>query len=144
MEWEAIVELAKEDKPDVPILHKNSTPLKWIESFRDCLFRTYGVRKAPLSYVIREEEEVPTEVEDPLLQGRAHGSSGSVINEMIKRLAHDDPLYRSDNALVYFMLEELTRGMVYASTIKPFSKAKDGRAAWLAMSSSHVGTDKWA
>ena len=34
-EYEAIVELAEEDKPDVPALHKNSTPLKWIKSFKD-------------------------------------------------------------------------------------------------------------
>ena len=140
--WEVIVELAKEDKPDVPILHKNSTPLKWIESFRDCIFCTYGVRKAPLSYMICENVEVPAEADDPLLQEKAHGESGSVIDEMIKRLSHDDPLYCSDNALVYSMLEESTRGKVYASTIKPFSRAKDGRAAWLAMS-SHSGSNKW-
>ena len=36
-EYEAILELAKEDKPDVPVLHKNSTPLKWIESYLNML-----------------------------------------------------------------------------------------------------------
>ena len=142
-EYEAVLELAKEDKPEVPVLHKNSTPLKWIESFKDCLFRTYGIRKTPLLYVVREDDEVPDEGDDPLTAGKAYGESGSVLDELIKRLDHDDPLFKSDNAAVYGMLEKATRGTVYASTIKPFSRTKDGRSAWLAMVSSHAGTDKW-
>ena len=142
-EYEAILELAKEDKPDVPVLHKNSTPLKWIESFRDCLYRTYGLRKTPLLYVVRDQADVPDEEEDPLLAGKAYGASNSVLDELIKRLNHDDPLYKSDNAMVYSMLEEATRGTIYATTIKPFSRSKDGRSAWQAMVSSHAGTDKW-
>ena len=41
------------------------------------------------------------------------------------------------------MLEEATRSTIYANTIKPFSRSKDGRKAWLAMVSSHIGDDKW-
>ena len=41
------------------------------------------------------------------------------------------------------MLEEATRGSIYASTVKPHSRRKDGRAAWSAMVSSHAGKDKW-
>jgi hypothetical protein len=143
VEFEAIISLSKEQKPDVPLLHKNSTPLKWIESFKDCLFNTYGIRKAPLLYIIRDKSETPTEADDPLTPGFAYGLSGSVLNELIKRLDHSDPLYKSDNATVYSMLEEATRGTVYASTIKPFSRKKNGRGAWLSMISSHAGTEKW-
>ena len=56
-EYEAVIELADGDKPDVPVLNKNSTPLRWIESFRDCLFRTYSLRKTPLLYVVRENSD---------------------------------------------------------------------------------------
>ncbi len=52
-------------------------------------------------------------------------------------------MYKSDNATVYSMLEEATRGTVYASTIKPFSRKKNGRGALLSMISSHAGTEKW-
>ena len=52
-EYEAVIALSDETKPSVPVLSKNNSPLKWIESFRDCLFRTYGLQKTPLLYVIR-------------------------------------------------------------------------------------------
>ena len=143
-EYESVVALSDEKKPDVPVLHnKNNTPLKWIESFKDCLFRTYGLRQAPLLYVIRDKVTLPTEVEDPLLAGKSYGSSGSVLDELIARLKHDDPLFKADNAAVYSMLEEATRGTVYASTVKPHSRKKDGRTAWNSMVSSHAGNDKW-
>jgi hypothetical protein len=143
VEYEAILKLAEESKPDVPTLQKNQVPIKWIESFKDCLFRTFGIRGCPLLYVIRENQEVPDEATDPLLPSKTFGSSGSVIDELINRLTHDDPLYKSDNATLYSMLEEATRGSIYASTVKPHSRKKDGRAAWMAMVSSHAGKDKW-
>ena len=143
VEYEALLTLEKETKGDVPILHKNSSPLKWIESFKDYLYRTYGVRSAPLMYVIRENDQVQPEAEDPLPAGSPFGASGSVVDELINRLTHVDPLFKSDNAMVYSLLEEATRGSVYAPTIKPFARRKDGRSAWLSMVSSHAGEDKW-
>ena len=87
-EYEAVISLAKENKPDVPVLHKNNPPLKWIETFKDCLFRTYGIRKTPLLYVIRDNADVPNEETDPLTIGKAFGSSGAIIDELISRLDH--------------------------------------------------------
>jgi hypothetical protein len=84
-----------------------------------------------------------TEDLDPLQAGKPYGSTGAIVDELIARLSHDDPLYKSDNATVYAMLEEATRGTVYASTVKPYSRRKDGRMAWFAMVSSHAGNDKW-
>ena len=143
VEYDAITTLAEESKPDVPILHKNQTPLKWIESFKDCLYRTFGIRDCPLSYVVRETAVVTPEEDDPLAPGLSFGVSGSVLDELIARLDHNDPLFKSDNATVYSMLEEATRGSVYASTIKPYARKKDGRSAWTSMVSSHAGKDKW-
>ena len=143
IEWEAVCKLSKEDKPEVPKLSKHVTPIRWVESFKDCAFRTFGVRGAPLSYVIRESDIVPTDQSDPLLAGKSYGSSGSVMQEMINRLDHVNPLFKTDNAMIYSMLEIATRTSVYANTIKPFSRTKDGRKAWKAMVASHVGDDKW-
>ena len=142
-EWEAINKLKDEDRPDVPALSKNVTPLKWLESFKDCLSRTYGVRQCPISYVIRPNVNVPNEATDPLIAGQAFGASGSVLEELITRLNHTDPLFRTDNSLVYSLLDEATRNTIYAPTIKPFSRTKNGRAAWEAILVSHVGDDKW-
>ena len=143
VEYESIELLSEATKPDVPLLHKNNTPLRWIESFKDCLFRTFGVRKTPLLYVVRDSVEVPPEADDPLVNDKAFGSSGSILDELIACLDHDHPLYKSNNAMVYSMLEEATRGTVYAPTIKPYGRRKDGRAAWLSMIASHAGNDKW-
>ena len=142
-EYEAIQKLEKEDKPDVPILHKHTTPLKWVDSFKDCLSRTFGLRHTPLSYIIRDVVVPVLEADDPLLQGRAFGASGSVVDELVLRLDHDDPLYKTDNKTVYLLLEEATRSSIYASTVKSYSKTKDGRAAFLSMVASHAGKDKW-
>ena len=143
VEYEALLLMAKEDKPDVPLLHKNLTPIRWIESFKNCLHRTFGIRGYPLLYVIREEEAVEPELDDPLVANAYFGKAESILDETVARLSHTDPLFKSDNAKVYSMLEEATRGGIYASTVKPYSRRKDGRAAWKAMVSSHAGKDKW-
>ena len=62
---------------------------------------------------------------------------------MILRLNHYDPLYNTNNSQVYAMLEESSRGTIYSTTMKVFTRIKDGRKASLAMVSSHVGSDKW-
>ena len=72
-----------------------------MESFKDCLYRTYGTRKCPLSYVIRENVEVSNEIDAPLMQGGAFSeTAGSVLEEMIARCSHAHPLFRSDNNMV--------------------------------------------
>ena len=60
---------------------------------------------------------------------------------MIARLDHVNSLFKSDNASVYSMIEETARGIVYAPTIKPYARKKDGRAAWKAMVFFHAGQD---
>ena len=48
-EYKSVVTLSDKKKPDIPVLHnKNNTLLKWIESFKDCLFYTYDLRRTPL------------------------------------------------------------------------------------------------
>ena len=105
VEHEAIISLSKEDKPNVPALHKNTTIIRWVESFKDCLYRTYGLRDAPLLYVIRDEVDLPNEADDPLKDRKAYGNSGSVLQEMITRLDHTHSLYKSDNNTVYSYLK---------------------------------------
>lgn len=62
---------------------------------------------------------------------------------MIEWVTNDNPLFQTDNAMVYSMLEVATRGAVYASTVKPYGRKKDGRTVWQSMIPSNVGTDKW-
>ena len=69
-EYEAILNLSKKAKPDVLILYKNSTLLKWMESIKDYLYRTYGLRKTPFLYVFCEVADVLDEVSDPLFPNK--------------------------------------------------------------------------
>ena len=67
----------------------------------------FGVRRVPLSYVIRTEVDVipKTEVDpdvtyNPCLLNKAHGSSGSILDDMIQRISHAHTLFKEDNATV--------------------------------------------
>ena len=63
--------------------------------------------------------------------------------ELISRAAHAHVVFRYDNSVVYYHLEESTRGTSYAASIKPFQRGKDGRVAWKALTSQYAGRDKW-
>ena len=63
--------------------------------------------------------------------------------ELIARASHTHALFRDDNSVVYYHLEETTRGTSYAASIKPFQRGKDGREAWKALTSQFAGKDKW-
>ena len=52
IEYEALLTVLKKTKPAVPLLSKNQTPLKRIESFKDFLFCTYCLRHCLLLYII--------------------------------------------------------------------------------------------
>ena len=80
---------------------------------------------------------------DPLEIGLAYGSSGSVLKDMISRSSHKHALYKIDNATVYNLIEQDTRNSNYLTTIKSFENRKSGKGAWLALISSHVGSNQW-
>ena len=46
----------------------------------------------------------------------------SVEAELIARAAHTHARFREDNSVVYYHLEEGTRGTSYAASIKPFQR----------------------
>jgi hypothetical protein len=52
-------------------------------------------------------------------------------------------LFRDDNATVYHYLEEATRSTMYAASIQPFQRSKNGRAAWMALKDQYAGIDKY-
>ena len=63
--------------------------------------------------------------------------------DMIARASHSSCLYETDNASVYYKLEEAVRATIYAASIAPFQKKKNGRSAFLALVSQYAGDDKW-
>ena len=141
--WKALKSKKEEDIPDVPKITKALPVIKWTEAFRDFLARVIGARTIPLSYVIRVVEDVPVNAPNLAANQPYSFEHGSVEDELVARASHTHPLFRDDNASVYHYLEEATRGTVYAASIKPFQRTKNGRAAWLAMVSQYAGKDKY-
>ena len=99
--------------------------------------------KGPLRYVLRDEPIVPLEGNDPLDQNAYYGASGGLADELVARLPHTSPIYNNDNAAVYQKIEEAARGASVESTIKPFSRRKYGRGAFLALIANHAGDVKY-
>ena len=56
---------------------------------------------------------------------------GSVEEDLITRALNDHPLFKYDNAEVYYDLKTALRGTTYLASINPFQRSKDGRGALL-------------
>lgn len=142
-QYKALEERKEEDDPEVPKITKSLPVLKWAEAFDDYLTRCIGKRNIPLAYVTREEA-APAGVPPALAANLPHSQVyGSVEAELTALATHDHPLYREDNAEVYYALEEATRGTQYAASLKPFQRGKDGRSALFALKNQYAGEDKW-
>ena len=64
----------------------------------------------PLAYAIQIDSQV-TGNAPPLAVNQPHSTEhGSVEGELVVRAAHTHALYRDDNSVVYYHLEEATRG----------------------------------
>ena len=142
-QWKALKDRKVGDVPEVPKITKALPIIKWTQAFADHLHRVIGVRTIPLAYVIREEVVVPNPA-PALLAGQPHSEMhGSIEAELVARASHTHALYRDDNSSVYHLLEEATRTTSYAASITPFQRTKNGRSAWLALTSQYAGQDKW-
>ena len=134
-QWKALKLKKNKDEPETPKITKGLNVMKWGESFRDYLHRCVGVRMVPLVYVIREEADVPAEC-PPNATGQPHSdSAGSVEEELVSRATQTHPLFRNDNASVYYKMEEATRGTSYAASIKNLIRGErmDAVLLWLSL-----------
>ena len=138
----ALENKVKNDEPDVPKISKALPVIKWTEAFKDYLHRIIGVREIPLAYIIRPEATVQPigEISDDSPHSQEHGA---IELELIARASHTHALFREDNSTLYYKVEEATRGTAYGASIKPYQRNKDGRGAWIALSTQYAGVDKW-
>ena len=146
MEYDSYVEVKDSNAPKIPKVNDRDNDRKithWAPSFRRALSGHYGSH-GPLSYILREEAAVPNEVDDPLgAIGYCSDENGSLISELVARLPHSGPIFKNDNESVFMKIEEAVRGTSVESTIKSFSRAKNGRGAYLALISNHAGETKY-
>ena len=151
IEWLAYRDLRLKDELKAPTINDRDLDkkvIKWAPIFQDCLARTYGTR-GPLSYILREEADVEDETADPLMTDDVgvtncyYGKSGSLQDELQARLPHTGPIYKSDNASVFTLVEKACRNTTMESTVKSFARKKDGRGAYLAVIANHAGDTKY-
>ena len=92
-----------EDDPNVPkIVYRDGDRriIRWAPLFMDNIDAIIGA-KGPLCYVLRDEDIVPLERNDPLDLNAYSGASGGLADELVARLTHIGPIYKNDNAAVY-------------------------------------------
>ena len=145
VDYQAYKDLRDQDEPEIPTISDKDNDrkiIKWAPIFMDCMSRTFGPR-GPLSYVLRDEVTVPTEIDDPLMPNKWYGASGSLLDELVRRLPHNGAIYKNDNASVYMKVEAAVRGTSVESTVKAFSRRKDGRGAYFALIANHAGDTKY-
>ena len=132
----------KRDNPDIPKITNYMKVFKWTQAFGDYLNRIIGNHTIPLSYVFHEKVTVPVHA-SPLVLGQPHSEYHlSIEAELVTRESHTHALYLDYNSLVYYKLDEATQSTPYAASINPFQRPKDGRAAWLSLTSHYAEQDK--
>ena len=128
---DAIKQKEKDDEPEVPKITRSLPIVRWTESFEDFLHRVIGSRHICLSYLVMDNVAVAASAPN-LLPNRCYSAEhGSVVGELIARATHDHTKYKDNNEKLYLFLEEATRSTQYAPSMRPFSRAKDGREAYL-------------
>ena len=117
--------------------------LEWSEAFDNYLGRAIGACTIPLLYVTCEMVTVPAAIPNLVAHRPYAAKYGLVEAELVARATHDHPLYQDDKASIYYLLEEATRFTLYAASIKPFQRTKDGHGAYLAIRAQGASRDKW-
>ena len=64
------------------------------------------------------------------------------MSELESLFSHEEPIYKNENAGVYMKIEEDARGPLVESTIKSFSRRKEGCGAFQDLIANHVGEVK--
>ena len=86
----------------------------------------------PLACVARATDIVDYAASFMIMDDTCYAEDASSLEEeIIKRASHSHPLFKEDNADIYYILEEATRSTAHSVSIKTFQRKKDGRNAWL-------------
>jgi hypothetical protein len=142
--WSILTTKSKADFTASHRLDKKTACLRWYDDhLKEWTSSNVGLQGAPLSYVIRANA-LPSATVPPFLANRSYSAEhGSVEEELVQRCTHDHPAFATDNAAVFDAIEKALRGTIFYPTIKPHSRKKDGRSAWLALQGQYLGEAKW-
>ena len=122
--------LKKQTSPEVPLVSnkdKEKKIIKWVPLFEDALSRKFG-SKGPLVYIVQYSDNIPDVGDDNLTANAHYGASGSILEELINLLPHAGNFFSDDNETVFMMISKAVSGTSVESTIKSYSRRKDGWA----------------
>ncbi len=123
---------------------KNSKIVEWTETLEEYLRGVRGIRKIPLSYLIRDE------VEPGPISAYPNGYNfpyapeySSFQEELISRATHTHPTYATDNEMLYHLVSTALADTPFMTSIKRHRHGKNGRGAYQDLVTHHSGTTKW-
>jgi hypothetical protein len=120
--------------PAIPMLDKIERIRGHIEEIDAQLLKTLGMAKTPLAFVVRESEHVLAHNLDP------SNGYNTVQEEMVAPMPHTHPAYREDNIAVWDIIH--VHATEAFSWINRCERRRDGRTAYLALTSHYLGDAK--
>jgi hypothetical protein len=92
--------------------------------------------KAPLTYIVSSEVNVPAHASDP------SNEYTTVQEEMVARMPHTHTAFREDNIAVWDIIRDSIHDTEAFSWVKRCERRRDGRAAYLALTLHYLGDAK--
>ena len=131
-----------EDPEKMPMVSKTFGIVKAMDLVPSHLRDRLGVRKVPLTYVIRDTVATGNA---PLPEAASNTSADfdNITDELIEFTPHSGEGYSEDNAKVFQILQDMVSGTSFESSIKSHQRERDGRAAYLALVQHNLGSSKW-
>jgi hypothetical protein len=110
-------------------------------SFKIFLRKVRGLAGVPLSYLIRDEVDVPAEAINDVATDEDPGwGQPSLVEDLIRRARHDGFEFEEDNTLLSEYVNQLTEDTPAFSLVKLHIEAQNGRAAYFALHSQYMGS----
>ena len=131
-----------EDPEKLQVVSKSFGIIRAMDIVPSHLRDRLGVRKIPLSYVIRERPN-PGNAPLPEADNPTSANFASITEELIHYSPHQGDEYKEDNAKVFQILQDMVAGTSFKSSVKGHQRRRDGRAAYFALCQHNLGSSKW-
>jgi hypothetical protein len=124
------------DPDSPPVLEKVERIRDHIENLDSHLLKTLGMAKAPLAYIVRPTDVVPPSAQD------LPNNYDTIQEEMVSRMPHTHIAYRQDNIKVWEIIRDSLHETEAFNWIKRSERRRDGRLAYLALTTHYLGASK--
>ena len=117
--------------------------MKYLDQLPTYVRELHGVSQVSMAYLIRESSLPPNPL--PGLETNVPWADGhtSLIEELISFTPHTGPNYDADNARLFGILSKSLSGTAAMASITKHQTRRNGRGAYLALITHHLGSAKW-